>query len=94
MVENHKLPQISYQLTIDRDEMLGKGKSLDWHIWPEAFWLPGQHSNSKAEIDEAVDYIGANLSTGATGGFASSLTKHTDKVLTSILRCDPQTFFP
>ena len=27
VVENHKLPQISYQLTIDRDEMMEKEKS-------------------------------------------------------------------
>ena len=36
VVENHKLPQISYQLTIDRDEMLER-KSPDLQVFPEAF---------------------------------------------------------
>ena len=80
VVENHKLPQISYQLTIDRDEMMEKEKSGLAGI-SGSLLATGTTKNSKAEIDEAVDYIGASLSTGPTGGFASSLTKHTDKVL-------------
>ncbi len=81
VVENHKLPQISYQLTIDRDEMMEKEKAGLAGI-SGSLLATGTTKNTKAEIDEAVDYIGANLSTGPTGGFASSLTKHTDKVLT------------
>lgn len=80
VVENHKLPQISYQLTIDRDEMLEKEKAGLAGIAGELLGT-GTMSKTKAEIDEAVDYLGASLSTSGTGGFASSLTKHTDKVL-------------
>ena len=81
VVENHKLPQISYQLTIDRDPVLEKEKSGLSSI-AGSLLATGTTSKTKAEIDEAVDYIGANLSTNGTGGFASSLTKHTDKILT------------
>lgn len=80
VVENHKLPQISYQLTIDRDEMLEKEKSGLSGI-TGSLLATGTVTKTKAEIDEAVDYIGANLSTNETGGFASSLTKHTDRIL-------------
>lgn len=80
VVENHKLPQISYQLSIDRDEMQEKEKSGLAGI-TGTLLATGTTSKTKAEIDEAVDYIGASMSTNATGGFASSLTKHTDKVL-------------
>lgn len=80
VVENHKLPQISYQLTIDRDEIMEKEKS-GLSGMAGSLLATGTVNKSKAEIDEAVDYIGANLSTSATGGFASSLTKHTDKIL-------------
>ena len=80
VVENHKLPQISYQLTIDRDDMLEKEKS-GLADMAGSLLSTGTATSSKAEIDEAVDYIGAALSTGSTGGFASSLTKHTDKIL-------------
>ncbi len=80
VVENHKLPQISYQLTIDRDVMLEKEKS-GLSSMAGSLLATGTTKKSKAEIDEAVDFIGANLSTNARGGFATSLTKHTDKIL-------------
>lgn len=80
VVENHKLPQISYQLTIDRDPIQEKEKSGLSGI-AGSLLATGTKTKTKAEIDEAVDYIGASLSTTPTGGFASSLTKHTDKVL-------------
>jgi len=80
VVENHKLPQISYQLTIDRDPVLEKEKAGLSSI-AGSLLATGTTSKTKAEIDEAVDYIGANMSTNGTGGFASSLTKHTDKIL-------------
>lgn len=93
VVENHKLPQISYQLTIDRDEMLEKEKSGLAGI-AGSLLATGTTTKTKAEIDEAVDYIGANLSTNATGGFASSLTKHTDKVLALFSEVILQPSFP
>src|SRR5687767_14134453 len=80
VVENHKLPQISYQLSIDRDEIREKEKSGLADI-AGSLLETGTQRMTKAEIDEAVDFIGASLSTNAKGGFASSLTKHTDKVL-------------
>jgi zinc protease len=80
VVENHKLPQISYQLTIDRDPVLEKEKAGLADI-SGSLLATGTTTKTKAEIDEAVDYIGANMSTNGTGGFASSLTKHTDKIL-------------
>ena len=80
VVENHKIPQISYRLTIDKDQMLEKEKSGLYAI-AGSLLATGTTSKSKSDIDEAVDYIGANLSTDPDGGFASSLTKHTDKIL-------------
>jgi len=81
VVENHKLPQISYQLTIDRDQIMEKEKA-GMSSLAGTLLATGTSTSTKAEIDEAVDYIGANLSTNATGGYASSLTKHSDKILT------------
>jgi len=80
VVENHKIPQISYQLNIDMDQMQEKEKAGLSDI-TGTLLAAGTTTKSKADIDEAVDYIGASLSTGPTGGFASSLTKHTDKIL-------------
>lgn len=80
VVENHKLPQISYQLTIDLDPIQEKEKAGLSDI-AGSLLATGTATKTKAQIDEAVDYIGGNLSSFSTGGFASSLTKHTDKIL-------------
>ncbi len=80
VIENHKLPRVSYQLTIDRDPILEKEKAGLASIAGELLGT-GAAGKTKAELDEAVDYIGATLNTSANGGFATSLTKHTDKIL-------------
>lgn len=80
VVENHKIPQVSYQLTIDMDHFLEKEKAGLSDI-AGTLLAAGTTTKSKADIDEAVDYIGASLITNYKGGFASSLTKHTDKIL-------------
>ena len=41
----------------------------------------GTTSKSKAEIDEAIDFIGANMNTYSTGISGSSLTKHSNTLL-------------
>ncbi len=93
VVENHKLPQISYQLTIDRDEIMEKEKA-GLASMAGSLLVTGTANKTKAEIDEAVDYIGASLSSNAKGGFASSLTKHTDKILSLFAEVILQPAFP
>ena len=38
-------------------------------------------TKTKAQIDEEIDFVGASVSTFSSGFYASSLTKHSDKVL-------------
>ncbi|MBK9981602.1 MAG: insulinase family protein [Saprospiraceae bacterium] len=80
VVENHKIPEISYQLTIDMDNMQEKEKAGLSDI-TGSLLSTGTTTKIKADIDEAVDFIGASMVTNPRGGFASSLTKHTDKIL-------------
>lgn len=80
VVENHKLPRISYQLFIDKDYNL-EGEYSGLSGIAGDLLTKGTSKWTKSEIDEAVDYIGASLSTSSRGGFASSLTKHTENVL-------------
>jgi predicted Zn-dependent peptidase len=80
VVENHKIPQVSYQLTIDMDHFLEKEKAGLSDI-TGTLLAAGTTTKTKAEIDEAVDYIGGSLVTNYQGGFASALTKHADKIL-------------
>jgi len=41
----------------------------------------GTKNRTKAEIDEAIDFIGASMNTSSRGMFGSTLTKHQDKLL-------------
>ncbi len=80
VVENHKLPKVSFQLTVDMDPMLEKDK-VGMSDMAGDLISAGTKTKTKAQIDEEVDFIGANLSTFSNGIFASSLTKHQDKLL-------------
>ncbi|RMF01357.1 MAG: insulinase family protein, partial [Bacteroidetes bacterium] len=41
----------------------------------------GTTTRSKAQIDEQIDFIGANLSTNANGAFASGITRYQEELL-------------
>jgi zinc protease len=80
VVENHKLPRVSYQLSIDNDPMMEGPKAGVSQLTGDLL-KAGTQNRSKAEIDEAVDFIGGSLSTSANGVFASSLKKHSNTLL-------------
>lgn len=80
VVENHRLPRISWSLTLDFDPPV-EGDKAGVASFAGQLMKTGTEIRSKAQIDEAVDFIGARLSTGSQGAFASSLTKHADTVL-------------
>src|SRR5690606_6707995 len=54
----------------------------------------GTKSKTKAELDEAVDFLGASLSTYASGAYASSLSKHADKIMALMAEVVLQPSFP
>lgn len=87
VVENHKLPRVSYQISLLNDPILEKDKA-GFVSMAGNLLKTGTKNRSKAEIDETVDFYGANLSTFSSGLFMSSLKKHSEKlmdVLTDIL---------
>jgi predicted Zn-dependent peptidase/outer membrane lipoprotein-sorting protein len=80
VVENHKVPVVSYSLSLD--VTLPAERNLAGYIELAGSMLrSGTTNRTKAEIDEAVDFIGASLSTGQKGIYARSLTKHSDELL-------------
>ncbi len=81
VVENHKIPRVSYSLVLDYDPM-PEGKLAGLADATGQLLRAGTTHLSKDELDEEVDFIGARLSTSSTGIFASSLKKHNDKLLT------------
>ncbi|MEM9259161.1 MAG: pitrilysin family protein, partial [Bacteroidota bacterium] len=80
LVENHKLPRVSYQLFIDvpthsEGEYAGAGDMMGDML------RRATSSKSKEEIDEAIDFIGANLSTSGGGAFASTISKYKEQMM-------------
>lgn len=80
VVENHKLPRASFQLSLENLPILEKDQAGFVDI-AGSLLATGTTSRSKADIDAAIDYIGASFSTFGSGMFGSSLTKHRDKLL-------------
>ncbi len=80
VVENHKIPQVSFQLRLINDP-IREGDKVGKVAMAGDILARGTTTRSKADIDQAIDYIGASLSSSSNGIFATSLTKHQDKLL-------------
>jgi len=80
VVENHKTPVISWQLTLNVDPVM-EGESKGFVDLTGQLMRTGTKNRSKKQIDEEIDFIGASLSTFSTGMFGSSLTRHKEKLL-------------
>jgi predicted Zn-dependent peptidase len=80
VVENHKLPRVSFQLFLDLPQIAEGDKAGVANIAGDLL-SKGTESRTKAEIDEAVDFIGASLGTSAGGAGAASLTKYKDQIV-------------
>ena len=80
VVENHKLPTISYSLQLEIDPVKEGDKAGAAQAAGDLM-TAGTTTRSKDEISNAVDFIGAQLTSGSDGIFASSLTKHSETIL-------------
>ncbi len=80
VVENHKLPQVSFQVFVDAPPVQ-EGEAAGFVSMAGDMLSRGTTSRTKAEIDEAVDFIGASFSSGASGLYGSCLTKHKEALL-------------
>tara|TARA_B100001094_G_scaffold2230_1_gene2011 strand:- start:747 stop:2825 length:2079 start_codon:yes stop_codon:yes gene_type:complete len=80
VVENHKLPRVSYSLRIDGTPILEGEKAGVLSILGQMLGN-GTTSIEKDVFNEEIDYLGANVSIGFRSSFASSLTKHNDRIL-------------
>ena len=80
VVENHKLPRVSVSLILHRDPIMEKENAGYVEISGQLL-RTATKTRTKAQIDEEIDFLGANLSTSSTGAFGSSLKKNFDKML-------------
>lgn len=80
LVENHKLPRISYQLFVDVPPML-EGEYAGTSQLMGSMLRRATATKSKEEIDEAIDFIGASLNTGGSGAFGATISKYKETLL-------------
>lgn len=80
VVENHKLPRVSFRIFADYDPVL-EGDAAGYVDMMGELLSKGTTTRSKAQLDEEVDFIGASLSSDPNGVSGACLTKHTDKLL-------------
>lgn len=78
VVENHRLPKVSASYTVDKGPVTEGAKSgvngLMGGILNE-----GTSTKTKAQFDEAVDGLGADVSLSSSGGRTSALTRYFDQ---------------
>nr|WP_321406668.1 pitrilysin family protein [uncultured Carboxylicivirga sp.] len=80
VVENHNVPVVSYSLSLDIDPIV-EGEKAGYVSLAGDLMRSGTTTKTKAEIDEAIDFIGASLSTNSRSIYASSLKKHSGELL-------------
>ncbi|MFP9112475.1 M16 family metallopeptidase [Flavobacterium sp. RHBU_3] len=80
VVENHKLPRVSYSLTID-NAPYAEGAKKGVSDMLSAVIGEGTKTISKDKFNEEIDYLGANINFWASGASASGLSKYNDRIL-------------
>ncbi len=80
VVENHKLPRVSYNLTIDNTPYAeGTKKGVD--ELTSSLIGNGSTKTNKDVFNEEIDFLGANINFYSSGAAASGLSKHAKRVL-------------
>jgi zinc protease len=78
VVENHKLPTVRANLRIDVGPVTEGSKAGVLGIMGSML-NEGTTSKTKAQFDEAVDILGANVGLSSGGGSVSAMTRYFDK---------------
>lgn len=79
VVENRKLPQVSASLTLDNPPIL-EGIKAGMGQLTASLLGKGSKKIKKDDFYDEVDFMGANISVGASGAFAQSLTRYFPRV--------------
>ncbi|WP_299126565.1 pitrilysin family protein [uncultured Winogradskyella sp.] len=80
VVENHKLPRVSYSLRID-NKPIAEGDKAGVSSILGAMLGNGTTNIPKDEFNDEIDFLGANLGFGSQSAFASSLSKYSDRII-------------
>lgn len=80
VIENHKLPRVTYRLRFDRSPIL-EGDKVGYLGMFGQMLRTGTDTRTKEQLDEEIDFLGASLFGESSAVFASGLSKYQDKIL-------------
>ena len=80
VVENDKLPRVSFSLVVDRDPIF-EGDKAGYVSLAGQLLRQGTTNRSKDQLDEEIDFIGASLFTGSSNVYAAGLTKYQETLV-------------
>ncbi|RRA94906.1 M16 family metallopeptidase [Paenimyroides viscosum] len=80
VVEDHKLPRVSYMLTIDTPPYV-EGAKAGVSSLTSAVVGNGTAKTSKEKFNDEIDFLGANVNFWNTGASASGLSKYSSRLL-------------
>lgn len=80
VVENHKLPRVSYNLTLDTPPY-AEGNKKGVADMTSALMGNGTKKISKDKFNEEVDFLGASIYFSGSGASGSGLSKYGDRIL-------------
>ena len=80
VVENHKLPRVTYSLNIDNNPV-ATGSKAGIESLIGSMLGNGTTTISKDTFNEEIDFLGASLNLGISGGFARTLSKYSERIL-------------
>jgi predicted Zn-dependent peptidase len=80
VVENHKLPRVSYSLRID-NKPIAEGEKAGVSSILGAMLGNGTTNIPKDEFNDEIDFLGASLGFGSQSAFASSLSKYSNRII-------------
>ena len=80
VVENHKLPNVTYSLSLNLTP-IAEGNKAGYISIAGDLLSAGTTTKTKGQIDEAIDFIGGQLSTSSSSVSGSCLSKHSETLL-------------
>jgi zinc protease len=91
--ENHKLPKVSFDLTLGSGATL-EGEKAGLSELAGSLVMSGTSNRSKDQLDKEIDFLGASLSASASNVYLSVLTKHLDQGLSLMADVTKNASFP
>lgn len=80
VVENHKLPRVTFSLTLDNDPY-AEGDKKGVSTMTSTLMGSGTTKIAKNAFNEEVDFLGANINFSSNGASANALSKYSGRVL-------------